>query len=262
MKKNIQPQLLNTTDFSRFVYHPNQQPISRNHVRKLCESMEQYGFLPSKPIEVCRDKDKFIVIDGHHRLEAARLLKIPAYYVEEPIENMNCIGGVNVAVRKWSGESFAKLYADKGNEDYLRLLAYRDLGIPLKCAASLLRGESAHSGNAGRLIQTGAFKIKNTETIDWIVNVLRETSDLCPEIKKNAYIEALSMCWFVEEFDRKSLISKIKNMPRGIVRAADRRQALSCIEEVYNFKRSIKINLVFLAQEKMKERNMTGLANR
>jgi hypothetical protein len=255
MKKS-QPQLVTTTDHSRFVYHPNQQPISRVHVRRIYESMEVFGFLPSKPIQVCKDGDKFIIIDGHHRLEAAKLLKIPFYYVEEPAENLSCIGGVNVAVRKWSALSFVKLYADKGNPHYQELLEYHERGIPLQCASSLLRGESAHSGNAGKVVQSGAFTIKTRDIIDWILQVIQETEDVAPEIKKQAYVEALAMCWFVDEFDRKSLISKIRNLPKGIVRAADRKQALSCIEEVYNFKRSVKISLVFLAQEKMKRRNV------
>jgi hypothetical protein len=247
-------QLLITDDHNRFVWHPNQQPPSEAHVRKIAESMRQYGFLPSKPIQVCRHGNQLTVIDGHHRLEAATLLRIPVYYVIEPPSHISLIGAVNVTVRKWSNLSFAKFHAENGSEDYQTLLEYEKDGVPLHLAASMLAGESAHSGNAGRTIQTGKFKVKTTKIIDWICSVIKKVKGVAPEIQKRAYIEALSMCWYVDEVDRDQLVHKMLNMPKAIVRAADRKQALSCLEEAYNFKRSLKVNLSFLAQEKMKER--------
>jgi hypothetical protein len=251
-------QLLKTQDYSRFVYHHNQQPISRAHVQKISESMRTYGFLPSKPIQVCKDGARLIVVDGHHRLEAATLLRIPIYYVVEPEEHLSLIGDVNVTVRKWSLTSFIKLYAEQGDSHYAVLLEYINKGIPPTYAISLLSGNSAVNHRITSVVQSGKFRVKATKAIDWILGIVDGAKDVAPNIAKRSYIEALSALWFVDDLDKSQLLQKIRNMPKGIIAAADRAQALECLQEVYNFRRAIKINIAFLAVEKMKERKFYG----
>jgi hypothetical protein len=251
------PSLEKSKSYHRFDYHPSQQPLSIAHVSKISASIKLNGFLPSKPVQVFSTKGRYTIIDGHHRFEAAKSIGVEFFFVEEPPENADLIGQENSLVRKWSNLSFVNFYKDKGIKDYTELSYYLRFGFPLACAASLLNGESAHSGNASKLIRTGTFKVKTTASIDYIMEVIMDVEEAAPELRKQSYVEAISMLLFVPEFDRTSLVKKILGLPRAITRVADRKQALTCLEEAYNFKRSAKVNLSFLAEEKMKERHKT-----
>jgi len=258
MKKQ-NPSLEKSKSYHLFEYHPSQQPLSTAHVSKLADAIRKNGFLPSKPVQVFAKNNRYTIIDGHHRFEAAKSLGVEFFFVEEPPCHADLIGQENSLVRKWSNMSFVNFYKDKGLKDYLELSYYLRFGFPLQSAGSLLNGESAHSGNAGRLIRNGTFKVKTTQSIDYIMQVINEAGHVAPELRKQAYIEAISMLLFVPEFDRTSLVKKILGLPKAITRAADRKQALQCIEEAYNFHRSSKVPLAFLAAEKMKERTAANI---
>ena len=248
-----------TTNYSLFVYHENQQAMSPVRVRRVAESMQKTGFWPSKPIGVFRSGGKLVIIDGHHRFEAARALGLSILFVEEPEEHGDLIGIANSIVGTWKTQSFAKLYASQGNQDYQDLMFYVERGIPLQQAASLLHGESAHSGNSAQRVKHGSFKIKTDKYINSVLAMIDTVKDVAPEISKKAYINALSLLLFLKEFDQDVLIKRIQAHPSGIVRCADKNQALEALEEVYNFRAREKTPLAFLAKDAARKRNASGL---
>jgi hypothetical protein len=255
----MKAQLQYTEDLSVFVAHENQQPMSAAHSKRIAASIEESGFWPSKPISCVKRGSKLIVMDGHHRLAAARIADVGVYYVAEPIERLNDIGNANVLVRKWSNESFAKMHAAQGNAHYVELLRYVEMGIPLSVAGSILYNEAGHSGNAARLIRTGDFKVKSRENIRMIVSFINEYGSRCDVVKTKIFIEAISILFFVKEFDAAILKRRIEANPLALAKCNNRDQMLQQIDEVYNFRGRDKVPLCFLAKEKMKERSIVGL---
>lgn len=260
MKSNINTQ--QTINYNLFAYHENQQPMSPLSVRDIAESMRKTGFWSYKPIGVFRKNGKLVIIDGHHRFEAAKMLGLPVLFVVAPEKHGELIGVANSLVRKWTNESFVKLYASQGNRDYEDLLFYVSQGIPLKQASSLLHGESAHSGNSASRVKHGTFKVKTDKYINAVLAIVESVKDVAAEISKRVYIDALSILLFVKEFDQDVLIKRIQAHPSGIARCADRYQALEAIEETYNFRAREKTPLVFLAKETMRKRQKAGNTNR
>lgn len=253
-------QLQYTKDLSVFVHHTHQQPMAEAHVKKIAQSIAKGGYWASKPIGCVRIANKLTVIDGHHRLEAAKRLGVGVYYVVEKTERSDDIGEENYLVRKWSNLSFAKMYANRGNTDYAELIRYSDkFGIPLRTAASLLRGEAGHSCNAGNPVRTGSFTIKTRESIGVVVSFIDHLGASCPVVKTKIFIEALSILLFVREFDHTLLMRKIDVNPRMLEKCNNRDQMLTQIEDLYNFRTRDKVPLAFLAKKKMAERGVCGL---
>jgi hypothetical protein len=249
------PQIKSTKDYGQFVHHEFQQTMSNTHIKKLAESMRQNGFLPSKPIQVYpTGEGRLGVIDGHHRLAAASLIGIPVFYLEEQEQHKELIGVENALVRRWSMESFIRLYAGKGNKNYITLLRYVKNGIPISCAASLLGGQSAHSGNCTKEICTGNFRVKTTEHIDAILFFITSLESINENVKKRPYIEALSLLLFLPEFDKYTLEKRIESNPLLIVPCSTREQALQVFEDVYNFRSRDKVPLAHLAKMASKNR--------
>jgi hypothetical protein len=251
----MKAQLQYTEDLSAFVPHDHQQPMSAAHSKRIAESMGGGGFWPSKPVSCVRKGNKLVVVDGHHRLAAAKIANVGVYYVVEPVCRLEDIGDANVLVRKWSNESFAKMYAGQGNPHYVELLRAVGLGVPLSVAASVLRGEAGHSGNAGRFIKTGEFKVKTRENMRVIIDFINELSAACDVVRTKIFIEALSVLLFVPEFDSAILKKRIQVNPLSVAKCNNRDQMLQQLDEVYNFRSREKVPLAFLAKEKMKERS-------
>lgn len=249
-----------TKKYELFHFHQWQQPMSTSHVNRLRESIQKYGYLPSRPIQVCKNGDEgYKIIDGHHRFAAAKSLGLAIPFVCESPDHEDVIGDVNYIVKKWSAGSFVSLYSQKGNKHYIKLESYVSAGIPINAAASLLSGESAHSGNINSKVRAGTFKVKTTKYADAIMDVLRACGDIVPVIKSRVFIEAISILLHVEDFDVRTLIKRAKENPRMFTKCPTRNHAIQLIDEIYNFRSRTKVDLVHLAKEAMTKRNKVGM---
>lgn len=256
----MKAELKRTTNYDLFEANEYQQPMSERHVMALMDSMRVFGFLPSKSISVFRRGSKLVLIDGHHRKEAARRVGIPVFYVVEEQSSKEAIGPINVIVRKWSTESFAKMHADKGNRHYIELMKYVGMGVPLLQAASMLIGQSSASNNATYSVRSGDFVVRTRKVIDQVVEVISECRTVSSDVAMSTFIDALSALFFVVEFDASVFIKRLKANPRMMVKCSNRDQMLDLIEEIYNFRTHEKVPLKHLARVSLDARNLKTAA--
>lgn len=245
--------LQETNNYSLFISNDEQRPINPIHVRKLAADIKRFGFLPSKPIQCYKQNGKYVVVDGHHRIEAARAVGASLYFVVEPISSQESMAAVNLDIRKWSNENFVKQYCHRGNKEYLILEKYVCRGIPLRQAASMLAGESAHSGNASERVRNGTFKVKTTSHIDKCVELIESNPDV-PAFRHNGFIKALSLCLWLPEFDFTTFKHRAKLNNSRIPNCSNMDDFLRAIEEVYNFRSKTLVPLAINAKQASKLR--------
>jgi hypothetical protein len=244
-----------TSNYALFKPHGEQQPMNPTHVKRMMASINKNGYIKSKPVHVYRDGKFLRVIDGHHRIAACEALEIPVYYVIGQKSEANLISDLNYAVRKWSGDAFIAMYASRGMKDYVTLLGYINRGIPITQAACMLAGESTASGNHNESLRAGTFKVRSTDSVDAVLEIIDELAPINPEVKGRTFIAAIGVMVHLAEFDRGSFIWKVKSNPRMLVKCANRAQMFDLIEEIYNFRAREKHNLAFLAQSYLNGRN-------
>jgi hypothetical protein len=248
-----------TQDYGRFVHNDEQREIDDKHVKKLMQSMVEYGFLPSKPLQCYWSKDgKLVVVDGHHRLAAAIALGIPVHFVIETPESQAAMARVNQVVKKWGMKDFARLYASRGNQNYIKLLEYEDMGIPLTMAASMMYHHGAASGNAHRDIPSGKFSIRTTRVVDLVASVVHEFSQINQAAGSRAFIAAISKCVLCEEFDLQHFSKRLKENISMLEKTNNADQMLSLIETIYNFRTKDKKPIKFFVEAASKQRNPKG----
>lgn len=110
-----------TIDYDMFKKHPHNRELVRNNVDRLIKSIKTRDLLEFRPLTV--DKH-FRIIDGQHRLQAARELRIPVWYQvldEVKVEDMHLL---NNAQRQWSYDDYLNFFCQEGKIDYLRLRAF------------------------------------------------------------------------------------------------------------------------------------------
>ncbi len=113
-QKNAQ----STMNYDLFKKHPSNTPINDTIVNKLVDSIQQRNMLSLKPILV---NEKMQVLDGQHRLEAAKKLNLPVYYiVEKEAQDMDMIL-LNANQRTWKLADYHNFFLTQGSPEYRKL---------------------------------------------------------------------------------------------------------------------------------------------
>lgn len=110
-----------TSDLSQFKRHKNNRAIDDQNLKKIIFSIKAKNLLEYRPILV--DKDMF-VIDGQHRLEAARSLAMDIYYQIKDESDAEDIVLLNANQKSWSRQDYIQYYVSKGNKTYVSLARF------------------------------------------------------------------------------------------------------------------------------------------
>ena len=253
--KTAQNTLRETSTYSCFVYNTEQRPVDVKHVRDLMESMETFGFLPSKPVQTYQEGKKFVIIDGHHRFVAAKNLGIPVIYIAEPRSHADSMAKVNGLQKTWQLKNYLAQYVKRGLPAYLELADYNKLGFSIQQAAKMLAGLSAAGYGGGKVsvaIKDGTFKVIKRDKIEVIAKFLRENGSMNKAFPTTNFITAFELCLRADGFDPDQLTRKLSLNPKTITRTATVDQMLDQLEEVYNYHQQIKTPLAFKARQQRK----------
>jgi hypothetical protein len=112
-----------TADLSIFKVHPENREVEPGHVNDLAESLKEHELFEIRPILVDRD---MCVLDGQHRLAAAKELGIPVKYqiVNDPNASQ-LIYILNAKAQKaWKRGDYLHYWCARRNENYLKLRAF------------------------------------------------------------------------------------------------------------------------------------------
>jgi len=101
-----------TDDLSKFTFKPENRDIEPDNLNKIRASLRIRNLLELKPLLV---NEKMQVIDGQHRLVAARELGLPVWYTIQKEENPEDIFLLQTQ-KTWSRVDYLKYYAHKGIE--------------------------------------------------------------------------------------------------------------------------------------------------
>ena len=104
-----------TSKYSRFKFRASNRRINRSHLNSLKKSIKAENLLMWNPILVTRDGE---VIDGQHRLEAAKVLHVPIFYIEVEGLAGDEIGMINTVRRSWNIRDYIHYHMEEGNENY------------------------------------------------------------------------------------------------------------------------------------------------
>lgn len=254
MKPQTKPQLQSTDKYHLFDYNEEQREIKDYHVKNLMASMSKYGYSPSKPIQVYRKGSRFVIVDGHNRFVAAKNLGISFYYVTEGEDAQEFIATGNYVVCSWRVGDFAKMFAVRGIKDYATLIEYHQQGIPLTNAASMLMGKQSQdgggrAGGASLSIKDGSFRIKTRKKIDALVGFINKFKDRNDCVTTRVFVVAMDKIMDVDGLDMDQLTRRVESNLSSLKRCATNFQMLELIEEIYNYRSSIKVPLAFNASK-------------
>lgn len=231
--------IVKSSNYDQFGTLLGNRKISKDHVNRLVRSIQEKNMLEENPIIVATGK----VIDGQHRLEAAKKLKIPFYYIEREVGDLEDVRRLNVYTKPWIITDYLNSYIDLGNEDYIILKGFMNkYNLPITVSIALLAGMSSVGTITLAPFKNGHFKITHPKEAEEEAEALLK---LKPHTegqiwRTRDFIGAIKQVW--KKVDKDVFLQKLIDRGEKIHARLTRREYLRDFEDMYNF--GLKINQI------------------
>lgn len=205
-------------------------------------SIGKKDLLAENPIIV---NEKYEVIDGQHRLEAAKSLNKPIHYIVHKGAKIEEVQLLNSAVRAWRFEDYIRSYKTAGNKNYAELEEFcNKYKVPVGTGVQLLSGIHNNRNSLLQDFRDGKFEIHDREEASQIGHELMNYRNY---IERDAHADRNIILAIMYMHDEKpvshlSMLQRLQeNVDRTdpIKRQATHRDYLRAFEQVYNKGKSV-----------------------
>jgi hypothetical protein len=247
-----------TNDLSIFKQVNGNRVPNLQHVRRLTESIRVYG-MKCNPIIV---NENYEVIDGQHRLMAAKESESYVYYIMIDGYSLSEVHTLNLNQKNWTKKDFMNGYADMGIESYIKLRAFVDRNeeFTFSDCIALCSNTSTHTSSSlaqkFRSDRTSTSIIKEVfEEGTWLgkdfilaqewANRIRMIKPYYNGYNKSSFVGSMIQMFSNKKFDFNEFMHKVRLQPTALVDCANRDQYRTLIEDIYNYRSRNKISLKY-----------------
>ena len=244
-----------TTNYDKFEKSDINRSVTRHAA--LVKSMRAHGFL-NYPILVQRSEvnpNRFIVLDGQHRLAIASDEGLPVKYVIHEGNGVS-IAELNNAQKRWSSNDYLSSWCSQGKPEYAKLKAFIEkYGITIGAAVTLFT--SFASGDGGNLSRSGfrdgKIKLRNVDNAIRVGEFVLAASKSITFARNQCFVLSVARCFLVKEFNPSRLLLALERSASSIHVQANIACFLAMFEEIYNKGISNKLPLKFYAENAVRE---------
>ena len=233
-------QVHTTNDYFLFKSIEGNRNKNLMHINRLKESMtNNYLFT------IITINEKYEIIDGQHRFEVIKELNLPLNYIICKGYGLDEVHILNENSKTWNSDDYLEAYCNLNYPHYLNYQLFKNrykLGHKL-CMAML----SENTSNAGtsqiKEFYKGVFVIKNFKKACDLADKIEILSQYYEGHRRTSFVFAMLKLFKNENFEFTELLQKLKKQPTALVDCANSQQYISLLEEIYNYRRKLKINL-------------------
>lgn len=171
-----------TTNYGMFILRDDNrhEGVKEAHVLRIMNSIRTNNLLALRPIDVNGEME---VIDGQHRLEAAKRLSLPIYYKMSTELKAQDIALINANVKPWSKMDYLNFYTKQGYPEYQKLSAFiKKSGLTLERIFSITANQKTRTH--GDAFRDGKFEFQE-ELITPYLDFFIQTIDCVHQQKGN-----------------------------------------------------------------------------
>lgn len=238
-----------TNNYNQFKILESNRAVDTNHIRRLGKSMRENPHLfATRPILV---NEHMFVIDGQHRLAAAKENRLPVYYMIGDGITVDDTRALNTTQSNWKMTDFAKSYASTGNESYKAFLSAvaKYPSLPLTVIRHYMGGSTAENEAKTADFKSGNFHVPQPEVSDVYLEQLSEIKQRsgANSITRATGVAFLKLFSNPDVFDYDYFITKVgtERAETLSMRHLTVKDALRNIEDVYNHNRAEKNRVRF-----------------
>jgi len=237
-------EIYETKDYSIFKFRDDNRVINDNHVRKLATNMKNDGWLATSVVTINGNGD---LIDGQHRVKGAIVAGVPVRYKVVRGAGSEEMTKMNTLQKNWSPFDHLHKFVVKGNQSYVifdkfvkdyPMFKYTEVAMFLSNSMSTVQRHIFESGN---------YNVKNEKRgREWADYVLQLRPYFEKYYNKSIFVRALiKILSNKKDFVFEEFLHKVKLRPTKLVPCGTVEQYVELIEDIYNYRRSEKVNLRF-----------------
>ena len=226
-----------TKDYDLFKRINYNREVMIPRIDKIVASIKKYGFI--LPILVNKD---FMVVDGQHRLEAARKAGSDVLYIQFDIPDdllPILISTVNTTSKNWGMDDFLNMWTALDQEPYLYLSNIVDnhlirISTLLRLTGTGTGGACADKFKSGTITFTESQK-KRTETRLSQLSEIRELSVSYEEFKDTtAFTKAIITFLIHPDYSHDRFIQVLQASPGSIAKSQAASDYVATFSMLYN----------------------------
>jgi len=253
-KMKVVSHVNSTNDYSIFDAIEGNRVVNQLHVERLKTSFAK-SYLMS-PILV---NDKYQIIDGQHRFNAAKALNLPIHFIVANGYGLREVQTLNTNMKNWKKEDYLHAYCDLGYEEYLKMKQFMqdfpDFGIAV--AEQLLTNTVNGTNNRGtikiqgktrgvlRHFQEGELRIPDLLLAYDNAEKIMMFKPYYDGFNRNVFVASMIGMFKHQNYNHSQMIQKVKNNPTALTHCSNVTQYKILIEEIYNFRSREKVSLRF-----------------
>lgn len=219
-----------TKDYSIFKQLEGNRCINQLHLNRLKKSMKEKYLVC--PIIVNKHNE---IIDGQHRYEAVKELKLPLFYIVVPNYGLEEVQRFNSNQKNFSFEDFLQGYCDLNNEDYIITREFKDrYKLNWDVTLTLLRGN--YGGDVAADFRNGEFKVRDLKKADAIAQKLEDYSQFYQGYKRRSFGLAFIKISQSPDYNHKQMMDKLRYLSTRLVDCVNVNDYITLLEGIYNYK--------------------------
>ncbi len=233
-----------TKEYDLFKFRQdNREKIDQGHVKRLIQSIKSCNLLELRPVLVNQDME---IIDGQHRVLAAKALQTHVYYQIDKSLQAKDIILMNIS-KSWTMGDFLNFYCSHNYVEYIKLRDFmKKHNLILKVALNIAIGQTHESF---RGFKDGKFKF-NDDALDgelaicWdTINYIKKINGHSPYTSSNRFWKGLLKLIRHPDFDPKKWHTNLQKMIENFCAKASMDDYVSMMQHVYNYRNHNKIKL-------------------
>lgn len=224
-----------TLDYKIFGDFDSNRELDKRHVNRLKDAILHKNLLHLNPIIV---DDYRRVIDGQHRLEAAKELKVPVYYIVDTTVSKSDISHLNSNKKNWSLMDYINFYTVEKREGFgvLSKFLSEHPNIPVSAVIALLNPSGRREAKA---VMEGILDVGNLSMANRIADFLRWLRNHYEFAYNSTVISVIRQMFEHQDFDLEFFKQKIEGQPRSLVKCINAKQYREMFLEIYNYRLSV-----------------------
>lgn len=252
-------QVNETNDYSMFRTLEGNRHVNKLHVKRLKESFQKAYLL--SPIIV---NEKFEIIDGQHRFEAAKQIGVPVNFLIAPNYGLKEVQMLNENMKNWKKEDYLNAYCDLKYPEYLKfrnfmrrfsefgmaacetILTDRLTGGIMSTSDKDLISETNKRGSfTVRYFQEGELEIPNYEKSVENAEKIIMVRPYYDGFNRPTFVRAMIGIFKIEYYSHAKLLERLNANPTALQHCTNVTQYKLLIEDIYNFRSRDKVSLRF-----------------
>lgn len=237
-----------TTAYDAFKILKGNRRINQIHLDRLKRSFEKKHLVT--PVIV---NNRMQVIDGQHRVTAARTLNLPIYFIVLENYDLDEVQILNSNIRVYNKMDAIGGYCELGNTNYIILnefmTEYPELGVAgaIQLLTSRADGdmlEIVDEDGHKRNFKEGGFVVKTeVRTAKKWAKQLREIGQYYKGFTRRAFVTSMMGVFQHPNYKHDEFILKIKGHPELLSDTTTAANYRLMVEDAYNYRRREKVSL-------------------